>query len=105
MAVGKKWRTAYQNTHPNGAVENSFYQCQVAGYDTVTVPEGTFKAFQVLCKGESRGKNYVSANVTRTWFEPSSLRVLSSEWEFTSRGKTTTHTRIESVSFKRGARP
>ena len=104
MAVGKKWRTAYQNTHPNGAVENSYYQCQVAGYETVTVPEGTFKAFQVLCKGESRGKNYVSANEVRTWFEPSSLRVLSSEWEFTSRGKTTTHTRIESVSFKRVAR-
>lgn len=103
MAVGKKWRTAYQNTHPNGTVENSFYDCRVAGYDTVTVPEGTFKAFQVACSGEARSKTYRSDNELRTWFEPTSLRVLSTEWEFSSRGKTNAHARIESVSFKRVA--
>ncbi len=101
MAVGKRWRTAYQNTRPDGGVENSFYECRVAGYETVTVPEGTFKAFQVLCSGEARGKNYRSINELRTWFEPASLRVLSSEWEFGTHGKVNTHARIESVSFRR----
>ncbi len=101
MAVGKRWRTAYQNTRPDAGIENSFYECRVAGYDTVTVPEGTFKAFQVLCSGEARGKNYRSVNALRTWFEPASLRVLSSEWEFATQGKVNTHARIESVSFKR----
>lgn len=103
MAVGKKWRTAYQNTHSNGTVENSFYDCRVAAYDTVTVPEGTFKAFQVTCSGEARSKTYRSVNELRTWFEPTSLRALSTEWEFSIRGKTTVHARVESVSFKRVA--
>ena len=101
MAVGKRWRTAYQNTHPNGVVENNFYECRVVGYDNVTVPEGSFKAFYVICTGEARGPTYLSANEVRTWFDPASLRVISSEWAFRSRGALTTHARIESVSFKR----
>ena len=101
MAVGKRWRTAYQNTHPNGVVENNFYDCRVVGYDNVTVPEGTFKAFYVVCTGEARGPTYLSVNEVRTWFDPASLRVISSEWAFRSKGALTTHARIESVSFKR----
>jgi len=69
----------------------------------VTVPEGTFKAFQVTCSGEARSKTYRSVNELRTWFEPTSLRALSTEWEFSIRGKTTVHARVESVSFKRVA--
>ena len=104
MAVGKRWRTAYQNTQPNGVRESNFFDCRVVGYDNVTVPEGTFKAFYVICTGEARGATYLSVNEVRTWFDPASLRVLSSEWAFRTRGVLTTHARIESVSFKRVAR-
>ena len=101
MAVGKRWRTAYQNTHPNGVVENNFHECRVAGYDNVTVPEGIFKAFYVICTGEAHGPTYLSAIEVRTWFDPASLRVISSEWAFRSKGALITHARIDSVSFKR----
>lgn len=73
----------------------------MVGYDTVSVPEGTFKAFYVVCNGEARSKTYLSVNELRYWFEPASLRSLSSEWKFSSKGIVKTHARIESVSFKR----
>jgi Caspase domain len=101
MQLGKRWKTAYQNTHPNGVVENSFYNCSVVSYDNVSVPEGKFKAFYVVCHGEARSSTYLSQNEVRTWFDPASLRVLSSEWKFSSKGVVRTHARIESVSFKR----
>ena len=103
MQLGKRWKTAYQNTHPNGVVENSFYNCSVVGYDDVSVPEGKFKAFFVVCHGEARSSTYVSQNEVRTWFDPATLRVVSSEWKFSSKGVVKTHARIESVSFKRKA--
>ena len=101
MQLGKRWKTAYQNTHPNGVVENSFYNCSVVSYDDVSVPEGKFKAFFVVCHGEARSNTYLSQNEVRTWFDPVTLRVLSSEWKFSSKGVVKTHARIESVSFKR----
>ena len=103
MQLGKRWKTAYQNTHPNGVVENSFYNCSVVGYDDVSVPEGKFKAFFVVCHGEARSSTYLSQNEVRTWFDPATLRVVSSEWKFSSKGVVKTHARIESVSFKRRA--
>ncbi len=101
MQLGKRWKTAYQNTQPNGVVENNFYNCSVVGYEDVTVPEGKFKAFLVLCHGEARSSTYLSQNEVRTWFDPATLRVVRSEWKFTSKGVVKTHIRIESVSFKR----
>ncbi len=101
MQLGKRWKTAYQNTHPNGVVENSYFNCSVVGYDNVTVPEGKFKAFSVVCHGEARSSTYLAQNEVRTWFDPATLRVISSEWKFSSKGVVKTHARIESVSFKR----
>jgi hypothetical protein len=101
MQLGKRWKTAYQNTHPDGVVENNFYNCSVVSYDEVSVPEGKFKAFYVVCHGEARSSTYLAQNEVRTWFDPASLRVVSSEWKFSSKGVVRTHARIESVSFKR----
>lgn len=101
MQLGKRWKTAYQNTHPNGVVENSFYNCSVVSYDDVSVPEGKFKAFYVVCHGEARSDTYLAQNEVRTWFDPATLRVVSSEWKFSSKGVVKTHARIESISFKR----
>ena len=49
----------------------------------------------------SCASTYLTSNEIRTWFDPATLRVLSSEWLFRSKGVVTTHARSESVAFKR----
>ena len=51
--------------------------------------------------GEAQSSTYLSQNEVRTWFDPATLRVISSEWKFSSKGVAKTHARIESVTFKR----
>ncbi len=63
---------------------NNFYKCSVVSYDNVRVREGKFKAFYVMCHGEARSSSYLSQNQVSTWFYRASLRVVSSEWKFSS---------------------
>jgi len=103
MAVGKKWRNAFQNSRPDGVLDTNFWEYRVQGYDTVTVPAGTFKAYLVIGVGEARGQAGMTFMESRTWFNPANLRILRKEWIHRSNGKISTYGATEAVSFKPGA--
>ncbi len=104
MAVGKKWRNAFQNSRPDGVLDTNFWEYRVQGYDTVTVPAGTFKAYLVIGVGEARGQAGMTFMESRTWFNPANLRILRKEWIHRSSGKITSYGATEAVSYKPGAR-
>ena len=103
MAIGKKWRSAFQNLRPDGVLDTNFLEYRVQGYDTVTVPAGTFKAYLVLGVGEARGDAGMTFMESRTWFDPATLRTLRMEWIHRSKGKISAYGATEAVSFKPGA--
>jgi hypothetical protein len=104
MAVGKKWRSAFQNLRPDGVLETNFWEYRVEGYDTVTVPMGTFKAYLVIGRGEARGQTSMTFLESRSWIDPVTMRGLRQESIYRTNGQITTYTITEAVSFKAGAR-
>lgn len=66
--VGKKWKTRFKQTRPNGTVYTFEYDLKIVGRETVTVPAGTFDTFKI----EARGFNvnlgaYLQRNI---WIAP-----------------------------------
>lgn len=102
LAVGKKWKSAYQGVTTQGVVETAYWDYHATGYEVVTVPEGTFKAVLVVGRGESRGPDYVTFLESRSWFDPASLRRVRLERIFRNNGKISDWTIFEEVSFKPG---
>jgi len=103
MAVGKKWRSAFQNLRPDGVLDTNFWEFRVQGYETVSVPAGTFKAYLVIGVGEARGQAGMTFMESRTWVDPATLRRVRGESIHRSNGKITTYGAMELVSFKPGA--
>ena len=102
MAIGKKWKSAFQTLRPDGVTENSFWEYKVKGYETVTVPAGTFKAYYVVGRGEARSSTGTTVMEQKSWFDPASLRRLRFERVFRTSGKITENTIFELVSFTPG---
>ena len=102
MSVGKKWKSAYQTLRPDGVTENSFWEYQVKGYDTVTVPAGTFRAYYVVGRGEARSPTDITYLEHKSWFDPATLRRVRLERIFRNGGKITENSIFELVSFKPG---
>lgn len=102
MAVGKKWRSAFQNLRPDGVLETNYWDNHVVGYDTITVPEGTFKCFLVVSRGQASFPGGLTNMEARSWFDPLTLRRLRAERINRNNGRITENSIVESVSFKRG---
>jgi len=103
MVVGKKWRSAYQTLRPEGVTETSFWDFRVTGYDTVTVPAGTFKAFLVVGRGEARFPGGITYMESRGWFDPATLQRLRYESIFRNGGKISSYFEVEAVSLRHPA--
>ena len=101
MAVGKKWRTAYENIPTKGPVETNFFEYEVTALENLTVPEGTFKAYKVVGRGESRSQSNFHRMETKAWYDAASHRLLRLQYSFHEGFITTASVLWESVSFKR----
>lgn len=57
--VGKKWRTKFRQSRPNGVVYNFYYDVKVVAKEKITVPAGTFEAYRLEAQGFNveRGAN------------------------------------------------
>jgi uncharacterized caspase-like protein len=74
LAKGRRWRTAFTNTRPDGVVENSFWDFQVIGLEDVTVPAGTFRSFKMEGAGESRLADGSGAYLRQLrWIDPTTM--------------------------------
>ncbi len=103
LALGKRWKTAFQTKRPDGVLETSFWEYHAKAYETITVPQGTFKAIYVVGSGQARWPNGITHLEAKSWFDPVSLRRLRHESIFRNSGKITHFQIIDSVSFKQGA--
>ena len=102
IAVGKKFKSAFTNLRPDGVTETNFWEYHVTGYETVTVPEGTFKALHIVGKGEAVSDGNLTHLTSREWIDPATLRAIKAERLFRVGGKIVEFSSTESVSFKRG---
>jgi Caspase domain len=98
LSIGKKWRTAYESTRFDGIVHTSFRDYHVTGYETITVPEGTFKAFLLVGTGYAKNSMGATAIEHKTWVDVKSRNRVRSEIVFKFNTKITQWTVTESVS-------
>ncbi len=104
-AVGKRWRTRFTVTTPQGRPGSVEMEFKIVMREPITVPAGTFNAFRVEGHGWSlvdfpRGP--VSTEVSRKeWFAPDKVRA-SVAWEVVRRvhPRVITAERVELVSYK-----
>ena len=99
LAAGKRWRSAYTNTKPDGKVSNQFYDFHVVGLEDVTVPAGTFKAYKVEGAGMG-GEGYLSQV---RWIDPATMISVRYDIEFrsTHAARVSEHNSTRLVSVKR----
>lgn len=102
LARGKRWRTAFTNTRPDGVVENAFWDYHVIGLEDVTVPAGTFKAYKVAGEGLARYQDGATNLSELRWINPATMDALRGEVLFrTSRGAVVDYRIYLLVSAKR----
>jgi hypothetical protein len=68
LYVGKKWRSRFKQSRPNGIVYTFEYKLKVIARERISVPAGTFDAFKI----EARGFNVnLGASIERNiWVVP-----------------------------------
>jgi hypothetical protein len=73
LSVGKRWRTAYVNTTPDGRRQDAFYDFNVTAFEEVTVPAGRFMAYKLERTGEARSPDGFSVRSGTTWIDPTTM--------------------------------
>ncbi len=102
MAIGKQWRSAFTNLRPDGVLATTFWEYRATGYDTITVPAGTFKAFVIVGRGAATFPGGYTTLESRSWFDPATLQRLRHDNIDRDRyGTIGRYQSLELVSFKR----
>ena len=105
LAIGKRWRSAYTNTSPEGAVSTNFFENRVVALEDLQVTAGTFKTYRIEQQGEARAANGAITYMTGTnWVDPTTMLVMRSDYTFRLNGKIVRHETDQVVSHKRAPR-
>jgi hypothetical protein len=105
LALGKRWRTAFTNTQPNGVVGTNFWDSKVVAFEEITVPAGKFWAFRVERRGESDLSNGKRLFMTGTnWIDPQTMLVIRTDLLFRLGSTITEHTSSRLVAIRRAPR-
>ncbi|HSV55396.1 MAG TPA: caspase family protein [Burkholderiaceae bacterium] len=98
LIVGKKWRTRFKQSRPNGITYTFQYDLKVVGKERITVPAGSFEAFRI----EARGFNLeLQASIERTiWVAPGVNADIAQDYKVRLRtGTLNEYERRELVSY------
>jgi uncharacterized caspase-like protein len=68
MYVGKKWRTQFKQSRPNGVVYTFYYDMKVVAKESITVQAGTFEAYKL--EGRGFNVNLGASLLRRIWVAP-----------------------------------
>jgi uncharacterized caspase-like protein len=105
LALGKRWRTAFTNTQPDGDIGTNFWESKVVAIEEVTVPAGKFVAFKVERRGEARFSNGKITFMTGTaWIDPQTMLVVRHDLLFRSGGKIGENSSTQLVGIQRAPR-
>lgn len=87
IALGKRWRTAFINTHPNGKVSSNYWDSEVVGLEDIEVPAGTFRAYKIQRTGWAKHERGVSVRMAGTaWVDPRTMLAVRVDLLFTRNG-------------------
>ena len=89
LAIGKRWRSAFTNTGPDGKPSTNFWEARAAALEDVVVPAGTFKAYRVERQGEARpaGDDAAMTFLTATiWIDPRTMLVVRTDAKYRQSG-------------------
>ena len=68
MFVGKKWRTQFKQSRPNGVVYTFYYDMKVVAKESITVQSGTYDAYKL--EGRGFNVNLGDSLLRRIWVAP-----------------------------------
>jgi hypothetical protein len=106
LAVGKRWRTAFTNTTPEGVVSTNFYEARVVSLEEIKVPAGTFKAFRIERRGQARPAQGAITFLSGTaWIDPATMLAVRNDHLFRKHGQIVDQGSDQLVSVKRVPRP
>ncbi len=105
LSIGKTWSFKYQYQSKPGSHVDVQQSAVVKGWETVTVPAGTFKTLRVehagwytATEGSRRWRGRISEVY---WYAPDALRVVAKEYQDTRpSGSTWEHHRDELVDWR-----
>jgi len=89
IAIGKRWRSAFKNTAPDGTVSDNFWEARVVALEDIVVPAGTFKAYRVERQGEARPLNGAAMTFLSgtDWIDPRTMIVVRTDIKFRQSGR------------------
>ena len=95
MQVGKRWRTAFNNTPPGRPTSRNYYDCRVLALEEVEVPAGRVLCFRVEAKGEAVLPKGGRTLNTTTWIDPATMLLVRQDVQHSTRDGSTVleHTR------------
>jgi hypothetical protein len=80
LQVGKRWRSAFINTPPQGLPVRTYYDNRVVALEDVEVPAGRLRCFHVEARGESRLMNGAPGRRLSydNWIDPATMWIVRS---------------------------
>ena len=88
IAIGKRWRSAFINTMPDGKVSSNYWDNHVAALEDIEVPAGTFRVYRIDGQGWARFADGTATRMTgTTWVDPRMMVVVRVDLKFTRDGK------------------
>ena len=104
LFVGKKWRTEFKQSRPNGTVYTFYYDLKVVAKETITVPAGTFDAYKIEARGFN--KNLGARLERNIWVSPGvSADIAHETLVRLANGTIEQNERQELVAVRLGPRP
>ena len=104
LAIGKSWRTDYQNRYDGGS-DKAFYNMRVVALEDVEVPAGKYRAYRIEGEGwadGSRGRFRLSDTY---WIDPATFVIVKSHWTSRVNGAIISGSNRELRSLRLVARP
>lgn len=104
LSVGKRWRTAFTNTHPKHGTSLNYWESRVVALEDVTVPAGTFRAYRIERVGQARRPNQLTDLQGTTWVDPATMLEVKHIGRFSVGGRVTESWTDELVKLSQVAR-
>lgn len=87
LALGKRWRTAFNNTRSDGVKESNYWDYKVVALEEVQAMGRTIKAFKVEGSGFATYPGGVTALSSTGWIDPSTMLLVRGERLFRANGR------------------
>ena len=91
LSLGKKWRTAFTNTEPNGYTTSNYWEFKAVAFEEIDTPLGKIKAFKIEGEGKATGRAGITQLTTTRWIDPRTMLSVRNDLLFRTNGKISEH--------------